>query len=124
MCKRREFPKSVKLAAWQRSSGKCEECGAKLFPGKFHYDHTVPDALGGEPTLDNCKVLCAVDRQSCHSVKTHGATRDTKRYSDVSIIAKTKRLAKGPKETKAKLPGGKGSKWKKTLRGEWKLRDK
>lgn len=63
---RREFPKAVKLAAWKRCAGNCEGCTAKLYPGKFDYDHDKPDAFGGEPTLENCKVLCA----NCHGEKT------------------------------------------------------
>jgi 5-methylcytosine-specific restriction protein A len=55
---RREFPPKVRLAAFQRANGHCEDCRARLAPGRFAYDHIVPDALGGEPTLDNCMVLC------------------------------------------------------------------
>lgn len=63
---RREFSTKVMLAAYERSRGLCEECGAILQVGKFDYDHDVPDALGGEPTLENCKVRC----RFCHSRKT------------------------------------------------------
>lgn len=87
---RREFPKAIKRDAFLRAAGKCEDvnCGARLTVGKFHYDHDIPDAQGGEPTLDNCRVLCT----ACHSVKT--------RTIDVPAIAKTKRIrdrAKGIK---------------------------
>lgn len=65
---RKEFPVKVKKAAWLRCNGFCEgkDCGAKLQVGKFHYDHDIPDALGGEPTLENCRVLC----MGCHGKKT------------------------------------------------------
>jgi 5-methylcytosine-specific restriction enzyme A len=65
---RREFSAKVKLAAFQRCDGLCEmpDCGAKLRPGKFTYDHRVPDQLGGEPTLDNCQVIC----RECDREKT------------------------------------------------------
>lgn len=76
---RREFPAKVRALAFQRSGGNCEQCTARLMPGKFRYDHTLPDFLGGEPTLDNCKVLCT----SCDGVKTY--------EGDVPRIAKTKR---------------------------------
>lgn len=78
---RREFPKPVKRDALRRSGGKCENesCGA-LFGHKFHFDHDIADGLGGEPTLENCKVLC----HACHKEKT------TKH--DVPLIAKTKRI--------------------------------
>lgn len=63
---RAEFPALVKRQAWDRCAGRCERCTAKLFPGHFAYDHDKPDGLGGEPTLENCKVLC----DACHDWKT------------------------------------------------------
>jgi 5-methylcytosine-specific restriction enzyme A len=79
---RREFPKSVKRESLRRAAGKCEavNCGA-LYGVKFHFDHIIADGLGGEPTLDNCAVLCHV----CHNEKT--------RKHDVPLIAKTKRIS-------------------------------
>lgn len=86
---RREFSAKVKLAAWQRSGGRCEEgrvphmpevgCGRKLFTGDINYDHVDPDGLTGEPSLDNCAVLC----RSCHKVKTT--------QHDVPAISRAKR---------------------------------
>ena len=75
---RREFKRSVKAAAFLRADGKCEGCGARLTVGKFHYDHDNPDGLTGEPTLENCRVLCVV----CHKDKTK---------DDVARIAEAKR---------------------------------
>jgi hypothetical protein len=45
---RREFSKQVKRDAFVRAAGLCEgaNCGAKLMPGKFHYDHDIADGLG------------------------------------------------------------------------------
>jgi hypothetical protein len=79
---RREFSKQIKRDAFLRAKGKCEaeSCGARLTLGKFHYDHVIPDGLGGEPTLDNCAVLCT----ACHGEKT--------RKRDVPAIAKAKRI--------------------------------
>ena len=68
---RSEFSTKVKERAWKRCAGKCEKCTAKLFPGKFDYDHIRADGLGGEPTLENCQVLCA----ACHKTKTHSEDR-------------------------------------------------
>jgi len=78
---RREFSAKTKAAAFLRANGVCEnpKCGARLTVGKFHYDHDTPDGLGGEPTLENCVVLCT----PCHKEKT--ATVDVPR------IAKAKR---------------------------------
>lgn len=106
---RTEFPKTVKVAAFKRSGGRCEECTAKLFPGNVQYDHVIPDSLGGEPTLANCMALC----RGCHDSKTA--------KTDVPAIALAKRRearhvnATKPKGTwgcgrntpyKAKIGGG------------------
>lgn len=63
---RREFTKSVKRDAAARCGGRCEACGKRLRFGDYHYDHDLPDFLGGEPTLENCRVLCI----DCHKAKT------------------------------------------------------
>lgn len=68
---RAEFSTKIKVAAFKRADGKCEGCTARLYPGRYQYDHRIPDGLGGEPTLDNCQVLC----DSCHSTKTHDHDR-------------------------------------------------
>jgi 5-methylcytosine-specific restriction endonuclease McrA len=80
---RREFSKAVMRDAAARAGGRCENpnCGARLALGDFHYDHIIPDALGGEPTLDNCQVIC----RACHKEKTGKA--------DIPRIAKTKRIS-------------------------------
>jgi 5-methylcytosine-specific restriction protein A len=76
---RHEFSAKVKAQAALRAKGHCEGCTRKLLAGDYHYDHDTPDAMGGEATLENCRVLC----RSCHSVKT--------RTKDVPQIAKAKR---------------------------------
>ena len=82
MTRRREFPAKVKVAAFDRAQGRCEECTVEIRPGNGpEYDHRIPDALGGEPVLDNCAVLC----RSCHGAKTA--------REDVPRIAKAKRVA-------------------------------
>jgi 5-methylcytosine-specific restriction enzyme A len=75
---RREFPPKVKLAAWDRCGGNCEQCHARIL-GRAEYDHVLPDWLGGEPTLENLQVLCS----KCHRLKTS--------TEDVPRIAETKR---------------------------------
>lgn len=93
---RREFPTKVKLAAFDRAAGNCEACTAPLRPGKYAFDHRIPDAIGGEPTLANCQVLC----DACHSPKT--------RHSDVPTIAKSKRVRAKHAGAKIKSGGFKG----------------
>ena len=95
---RREFPVSVKRAAWARAGGTCE-CGCERPFGDHpkerpHYDHAQPDNLGGAPTLDNCRVV----RVDCHVAKTAG---------DVKQIAKARRGEKarqGITAPKRKIP--------------------
>lgn len=79
---RKEFSSRIKRDAFMRCGGICEgdNCGAKLSIGKFAYDHVIPDALGGDPTLDNCQVLC----RACHKEKSS--------RQDIPRIAKTKRI--------------------------------
>lgn len=76
MTARRTFSTKVKLAAFQRAAGRCEKCTSRLSVGKFQFDHVIADAMGGEPTLKNCEVLCL----ACHGEKTAG--------SDIPAIAK------------------------------------
>src|SRR6185312_16190006 len=105
---RREFSNKVKGLAALRAAGHCEHCTRKLLEGDFHYDHEIPDALGGEPTLENCRVLC----RSCHSVKT--------RSEDVPRIAKARRNFRKSRgiRKRSSFPCSKDSPFKKKLTGE------
>lgn len=109
---RKEFTGKVKAAAALRANGHCEECTRRLSTGDFHYDHRIPDALGGEPTLENCKVLCLV----CHKEKT--------RSLDMPRIAKGRRLRKREMGIKKRssFACSRGSKFKKKISGEVVLR--
>jgi 5-methylcytosine-specific restriction protein A len=105
---RREFPAKVRLAAYERAGGHCEVCTAKLYPGKFRYDHRIPDALGGEPALENCVVQCV----ACDAPKT---------AADQTTIAKSKRIrAKhaGIRKTTRPLPGSRASGIRKRMSGQ------
>lgn len=77
---RKEFSKSVKVAALKRAmvNGiiRCEECHCEAKRPEIH--HVNPDALTGEPTLENAMVLC----RDCHREKTS---------AQAPIIAKAKR---------------------------------
>lgn len=117
---RREFSSKTMDQAYARSSGRCENkaCGAVLRPGKFHYDHILPDALGGKPTLANCQVLCV----GCHKAKT--AKEDVPRIRKADRQRKAHIGAKPPPkheirnapapvrppQRKASKPPGEGSK--------------
>ena len=77
---RKNFPKSVMLACIKRASrgdvAFCELCGAMA--KRFQVDHIDPDALTGQPTLENAQLACI----PCHKEKT---------ALDVAAIAKAKR---------------------------------
>ena len=109
---RREFPAKVRLAAWDRCGGNCEVCTARLYPGKFRFDHVIPDAIGGEPTLENCRVQCS----ACDAPKT---------ARDQTTIAKLKRIrAKhiGIAKSSRPMSGSKASRFKKKISGQVVLR--
>jgi 5-methylcytosine-specific restriction protein A len=83
---RTEFSRQTKRGAYERSEGLCEglrpdgeRCCANLKHKIHHFDHIIPDAIGGDNSLQNCQVLCV----PCHDDKT--------RKIDMRIIAKAKR---------------------------------
>ena len=110
MSRRSEFSAKIRVAAYERAKGRCEGCTAPLLAGRFQYDHDIPDGLGGEATLDNCKVLCS----ACHGEKTA--------KEDVPTIARAKRKQRNHIGARPKprnlLPGSKGSGFRKKLNGE------
>ena len=112
---RREFSKKTKLQAFERAQGRCEDCTAKLTPGKYRYDHVLPLGLGGESTLDNCRVRCL----NCDLPKTS---------ADISQIAKAKRQQNKHAGIKTRpkgrpMPGTKASGWKHKMSGGWERRE-
>ncbi len=88
---RREFSQRVRKLAFVRccKNGtqpgipQCENCGNVLRAGNIEYEHLDPDGLGGEPTLENCGVWCAVP---CSSKKTH--TEDNPRMQKADRVLK------------------------------------
>lgn len=55
--RRRIIPTAIKLAVWQRDSGKCVICGAT---DELHFDHIIPYSRGGTSvTPENVQLLCA-----------------------------------------------------------------
>lgn len=110
---RSEFPVSVRKAAWARANGVCEcGCGRSFTDHpkeRPHYDHVLPDVLGGVNDLENCECI----RVDCHQLKTYG--------KDMPQIIKARRGQKdrrGLKAAKSKLPGSKGSGLRKKMNGE------
>lgn len=116
---RKEFPDKVRALAFKRSRGFCEigrvhmpeiGCGRKLFTGDIRYEHIDPDGLTGEPTLENCAVLCT----SCWKIKTN-------KY-DIPVIAKSKRVERkhiNARTAKGRpMAGTKRSGWRKRMSGQ------
>lgn len=108
--RRTEFSAKIRVEAFERAGGCCEECGVSIRPGNGpEYDHRVPCALGGEATLENCAVLC----RSCHGTKTA--------KQDVPRIAKAKRVHRGQINAQTRpryvMPGSRASGLKKRLDG-------
>lgn len=85
---RTEFTKKTMREAYERSEGLCEgilkdgtRCNANLKHKPHHFDHVIPDAIGGDNSLQNCACLCV----ECHKDKTAKI--------DIPMIAKAKRVS-------------------------------
>ncbi len=119
---RRAFTRTTKLAAWERSGGRCEMeidgkradgCGRKIFPGDGpEYDHIIADEHGGDNSLKNCQVLCVW----CHKPKTRADMKVTVRGR------KARARHAGADKPSRPMPGARCSKWKQKVGGEWVLR--
>lgn len=112
---RREFPAAVKRDAYARCGGRCEGCGGEFGPANGpEYDHRVEDALGGEPTLENCQVLGA---KCCHRRKS------IERAAPVAKALRLDRKAANIVAKKRELPGSRRSPWKQKIGGGWIRRE-
>lgn len=107
---RKEFSKKVKLAAWMRCKGICEcGCGVKIIPGDGpEYDHDDEDFFGGEPTLENCKVL----RKRCHDAKTK------KRRPSIDKARRGFEKQINARQSSQPMPCGRKSRFKKKMNGQ------
>lgn len=120
---RREFPQSVRKLAFARccrecnvdgvknipGTPQCENCGHVLRSGNIEYEHLDPDGLGGEPTLANCGVWCAVP---CSSKKTH--TQDNPRMAKADRVLKS---TYGLKPKGRPMPGSRASGLRRRMNG-------
>ena len=82
--KRREFPRSVKVAVVKRATRDgiiyCEKCTAQA--KKWQIDQIIADAIGGDPVLSNAELIC----DACYGAKNPADTR---------LAAKAKRREAG-----------------------------
>ena len=108
---RREFPKSVKDAAWKRCQGQCEhkDCTRQLERHEAEFDHILACGLGGGATLENCAVLCIEH----HKQKT--AQEDIWRMAKADRA--NRKLVLGQKRKSRPIPGSKASGWRKRMDG-------
>lgn len=54
--RRQALSRDVKLAVFERDSGRCVECGSNF---DIQYDHIIPFSLGGSTSVENLQILCA-----------------------------------------------------------------
>jgi 5-methylcytosine-specific restriction endonuclease McrA len=83
---RHEFSRSTRQAALARAGTRCEasgprygleegqRCNCSLSLG-VQFDHDVPDQLGGDNSLENCRAVCI----QCHKIKTRGDVRQIRK---------------------------------------------
>lgn len=83
---RTEFTRSTKRMALERSNRKCEasgprygfeegqRCNSDLSLGVI-FDHDVPDQLGGDNSLENCRPICV----TCNKFKTRNDIRQIRK---------------------------------------------
>jgi 5-methylcytosine-specific restriction protein A len=90
---RHEFSEKVKDQEFARAGGKCRVCGIVIGTKAKHYDHILPDALGGKADLANCALLC----EPCHRDKT--AHEDIPRIRKADRQRKAHVGARTPKQT-------------------------
>jgi hypothetical protein len=109
IARRRSLSTRERLHLFLAAQGRCQRCRWALTPGtRWEVDHVIPLALGGRDQADNMQILCA----PCHGGKTHRI--------DVPAIAKTARIRArhlGARTSRRPIPGGRHSRWKKTIDG-------
>lgn len=107
---RRRISTRERVDIFNRNGGICHLCSLRIDAGQeWDVSHDTPLEMGGSDEGDNLKPA----HRRCH--RHHTAT------VDVPVIRKTQRKeAKhlGAKTTSRPLPGGRHSKWKRTLSGK------
>jgi 5-methylcytosine-specific restriction endonuclease McrA len=103
-----KIPDRVKVRVFEKFGKRCAVCGVALGYGlPPQYDHIIALANGGRHAEDNLQPLC----EPHHRAKTR---------SDMALKAKGYRIRKkaaGLHRAKNKIPGSKGTGWRKPLNG-------
>lgn len=102
------IPPRVRLRVFEAHGGKCAETGRKIMPGdEWDIDHEVALANGGKHCESNLRPVL----RFAHREKTR---------SDVALKAKVDRVKKkhlGIHQPKSKLPGSRGTPFKRKVDG-------
>ena len=107
------IPDRVKLRAFERAGGCCQECGRKIVAETWHCDHITPLWDGGEHREGNLQCLCV----GCHWLKTGAeASQRAEGRRHRKRVAGIKPKSRNP------LPGGRGSQWKAKIGKGWERR--
>ena len=102
------IPSRVKVRIFEQYKGQCCICGlsirGRLLPA---YDHRISLINGGENRESNIQLLCT----ECHKVKTRSDVREK------SMVYRKKAKHLGIYKSKHKIPGSKGSGFRRKMDG-------
>lgn len=108
--KRKRISAKMRVEIFERHAGICHICSMKVVAGQsWHVSHEIPLECGGADDETNWKVA----HEGCH--RHHTAK------IDIPAIARIKRIRQkhlgAALPSRNPLPGGKSSKWKRTIDG-------
>ncbi len=116
MSERRRWSTTARVRIFLAAEGQCHVCGGRIAVGdRWELSHLVPLELGGPDTEENLRPA----HYRCH--------RDLTARVDVPAIAKAKRRQAAHigacTPSRRPMPGGRASKWKRTMDGRLVRRD-
>lgn len=101
------IPPRVRIRVFDRADGRCYICGRKICAGEYwEADHITALVNGGSNSESNLGAACS---NCCYS-KT---ARD---IAEKSKVADTRKSFLLPKQ--GKMPGSRGTRWKKLMNGQ------
>lgn len=109
---RKHFSTKERVRLFQLNDGRCHICSEKIKIGEaYDLEHIVPWELTRDDSDDNVKPA----HKACHKQKTAEDVRGIRKADRI----KAKHISAVEKKP---FPGGKGSKWKRTMSGKVVLR--